>query len=70
MPQDFPLKLSVLWLGPADRFTATECVFSLPFLPSVLLRFSRSFLTGSQLNMYPPSPGCPTSEDPNTVPSS
>lgn len=46
MPQDFPLKLSVLWLGPANNFTATECVLSLPFLPSVL-RFSRSFLNGS-----------------------
>lgn len=27
MPQDFFLKLSVLWLWPVNNFTATECVF-------------------------------------------
>lgn len=27
MPQNFFLKLSVLWLWPVNNFTATECVF-------------------------------------------
>lgn len=54
MPQDFPLKLSVLWLGPAHNFTATECVFSLLVLPTVLLRCARSFLSSSPLNGYLP----------------
>lgn len=34
MPQNFFLKLSVLWLWPVNNFTATECVF-LPSSPSL-----------------------------------
>lgn len=65
MPQDFSLKLSVLGLGPARNVTATECVFSLPFLPSVLLRFPGPSQAAHDLTRTWP-PGVPTSEDPDT----
>lgn len=32
MPQNFFLKLSVLWLQPVNNFTTTECIFFPPFL--------------------------------------
>lgn len=51
---EFFLKLSALWLGPVNNFTAMECVFLLPSLVSVLPWFPLSLLNPIQLNIYLP----------------
>lgn len=55
MPQNFFLKLSVLWLWPVSNFTAPECVFP-PFHPfsPFLCGFHYILLNIVQLNIYLP----------------
>lgn len=55
MPQNFFLKLSVLWLWPVSNFTAPECVFP-PFrpFPAFLGGFHWISLNTVQLRIYLP----------------
>lgn len=55
MPQNFFLKLSVLWLWPVSNFTAPECVFP-PFhpFPTFLCGFHCISLNTVQLKIYLP----------------